>query len=78
MHPNLAIELTRHHINELHAEAARHRLVLHRRRAARPALTARGWARLRGLTPSPQPMASTSASPIARPTAVRQAVAELT
>ena len=33
-HPNLAIELTRHHINELHAEAARDRLVLHRRRAA--------------------------------------------
>ena len=79
MHPDVAIEVARQRMNELHAEAARRRLVPHPRRVARLALRARGWARLQRLAPSPpQPTASTSSSPIASPTAVRQAVAELT
>ncbi len=79
MHPDVAIEVARQRMNELHAEAAHRRLVPHPRRAARPALRARGLARLRRLAPPPpQFTASTSSSPIASSTAVRQAVAELT
>jgi hypothetical protein len=78
MHPDVAIEVARQRMNELHAEAARRRFVSHPRRTARRALTARGWARLRRLAPpSPQPTASTPLRPNTRPTEVRQAVPEL-
>ena len=78
MHPDIAIEVARQRTNELHAEAARGQLVPHPRGTARLRLRARAWARLRHLAPPPpQPTASTPSSPIAGPTAVGQAVAEL-